>query len=108
MSKLSEQELSGIESALRGLVPSLGDFDREALFFRAGQNAVRKHRWMWPLLSAGLASLAGTLAVLLALQRGQVVVERIVYLPAPTEAPDSDRDARPDSPPVVPACPVLL
>lgn len=97
MSNFPERELTGIESTLRGLVPSTGDFDRDRLFFRAGQNALGKGRWTWPLISAGLAGLAGTLAVLLALQPGPVPIERIVYVQSPKETSSPNQTDSPSA-----------
>lgn len=111
MSNLPERELTGIESALRELMPSTGDFDRDRLFFQAGQNAMRKRRWTWPLISAGLAGLAGTLAVLLALQPGPVPIERIVYVPLPRATPSPNQTDLPstvDSQPLPERTPVAL
>jgi hypothetical protein len=97
-----------LEATLRCLKPSAGVFDRDQLFFRAGQ-CQPPRRWLWPATSAALALVAGVLGTLLALQPEPQTIEHIVYVnvPAPTAdvTPDKSEASLPPATEATPAGP---
>ncbi|MEJ7637864.1 MAG: hypothetical protein WKF75_07765, partial [Singulisphaera sp.] len=63
----SDSEVTAIEAALRALVPSRSELDRDRLMFRAGQVSARSRflaRWAWPSIAATLAIVAAGEGVL--------------------------------------------
>jgi hypothetical protein len=73
-----DSEVSALEAALAGLAPAPAVLDRDRLMFRAGLAASRRPGWLWPGATGVLVLATATLAVLLALRPGPVVVERVV------------------------------
>ncbi|HWG45226.1 MAG TPA: hypothetical protein VN688_20850 [Gemmataceae bacterium] len=100
MSERSEDlELTGLESALRGLQPQVETLDRAVLMYRAGRASARG--WGWPLATLGATTLAIVLGILPLIRPAPVVVERIVYLPAPQPqppAPTPEESVTPSTP----------
>jgi hypothetical protein len=87
-----DAELTGIESALGGLMPVTSGLDRDRLMFRAGalsQARSRRSRWVWPSLAALLSLVVTCESVYLAARPAPRVIERIVVVhePAPTTTP---------------------
>jgi hypothetical protein len=80
-----DRELAALESALKGLAPAGVKFDRDQLFFEAGQASVRSRRWLWPATSAILALTACILGILLILQPEPREVVRVVTVFVPEE-----------------------
>ena len=86
----SDPEVTAIESALRALVPSRSELDRDRLMFRAGQVSARSRlltRWAWPSIAATLAIVAAGEGVLLATRPEPRVVERLVIVREPAPPP---------------------
>ncbi len=86
----SDPEVTAIESALRALVPSRSDLDRDQLMFRAGQVSARSRlltRWAWPSIAATLAIVAVGEGLLLATRPEPRVVERLVVVREPATPP---------------------
>jgi hypothetical protein len=82
-----DQEIASLELALKGLTPAAVKFDRDQLFFAAGQASARSRRWFWPATSALLALTTGVLGTLLALQPEPQTVIRVVSVPGPAVEP---------------------
>jgi hypothetical protein len=78
-----DPEVTALEAGLAGLAPAPAVFDRDRLMFRAGLAAARRPGWLWPCAAGVLGLATATLAVLLALRPGPVVVERVVYREVP-------------------------
>jgi hypothetical protein len=100
-------ELSLLADALRGLAPSAGRLDRDALLFRAGQAAAPRGpgRWLWPLATALASSLALGLGLALLLRPPVThTVERVVHVPVDWPAP-GPAPPPPVAPPGGPAAP---
>jgi hypothetical protein len=80
MSEFNEltSELQALEAALAGLAPAAGGVDRDRLMYRLGQQSIapRAAGWRWPLATAALALVAGTLALGLWVNPR----ERVVYV----------------------------
>ncbi|MBX7074120.1 MAG: hypothetical protein K1X71_13325 [Pirellulales bacterium] len=80
MSEFNEltSELQALEAALAGLTPAAGGVDRDRLMYRLGQQSIapRAVGWRWPLATAALALVAGTLALGLWVNPR----ERVVYV----------------------------
>jgi hypothetical protein len=95
---MSQDDLSRLENALRGLAPVPVQLDRDRLMFDAGR-AIHPTGWKWPLATGALSVVAVVLGVCLFMRPEPRVVERIVrvYVPAqplpapapPTPGPDS-------------------
>jgi hypothetical protein len=101
----NDPELSGIESALGGLIPISSGLDRDRLMFQAGAMAVarsrsRRDRWAWPSVAAALALVVVSESALLARRPAPMVVEKIVVVREPAEASPA-RDHAQAPPPVV-------
>jgi hypothetical protein len=87
----SDPELKAIESALGELIPRSSRLDRDKLMFQAGAISKRAsgRRWAWPAITAALGvALAGE-SLFLGMRPAPRVVERIVFVPAPSPATDS-------------------
>jgi hypothetical protein len=78
-----DPEVTALEAALAGLAPAPAVLDRDRLMFRAGLAASRRPGWLWPCAAGVLGLAAVTLAVLLALRPGPVVVERVIVREVP-------------------------
>src|SRR5437588_62774 len=85
-----EPGLDALEAALRGLKPSAGRLDRDALMFLAGRASLSR-RWLGPAAAAALASVASVLSVLWLIGPRPAGPERIVYV-----RPDTGSLARPE------------
>ncbi len=84
----SDPELKAIESALGALVPVSSRLDRDKLMFQAGavSTPAARRRWVWPVITSVLSvALAGE-SLVLGLRRSPQIVERIVFMPAPTRS----------------------
>jgi len=94
-----EQELEEVEAALRALVPGPSMLDRDRLMFEAGALSSCRTPWLhraWPAAAAALAlALAGE-SWLLAIRPAPRIVERLVVVREPSEAPSS-RSVAPQS-----------
>ncbi len=91
----SDPEVTDIESALRALVPSRSELDRDRLMFRAGQVSARSRiltRWAWPSIAATLAMVAAGEGMLLAHRPVPRVVERLVIVREPATPTASQPD----------------
>jgi hypothetical protein len=103
----NDPELTGIELALGGLIPVPSGLDRDRLMFQAGAMSVsrsssRRDRWTWPSVAAALALVVACESVLLARRPEPRVVERIVVVRQPAEAPpERDRAEAPPAPVVM-------
>ncbi len=65
----NDAELTGIESALGGLIPVSSGLDRDRLMFRAGalsEARSRRSRWAWPSVAAMLSLVVACESVFLA------------------------------------------
>lgn len=85
-----DNELNAIESALAGLVPVRTRLDRDYVMFQAGQAALRTSqagRRIWMALAASLGIIAVGEGVLLAHRPSPGVVEKIVVVREPAQAP---------------------
>jgi hypothetical protein len=69
------EELLKIERSLRGLAPSAGSFDRDALMFAAGRQSAPRARGVSPMLTMLVALLGVGLGVGLSQFRSSPVVE---------------------------------
>lgn len=76
-------ELEGLAAQLRGLTPAPAALNRDRLMFEAGRAAAGRGLAMWRGLAAAALLLAATLGAWAGWQ-GDRVVERVVYVPAPT------------------------
>ena len=87
-----ERELTALESALRDLRPKPETLDRAALMYRAGRASARG--WVWPAATA-LSTLAAIILGMAWWVRPEpAVVERIVYVTAPSGQPNGATSAR--------------
>jgi hypothetical protein len=87
-----ESDASALEAALKSLVPAAGEFDRDAVLFRAGQVAgARRARWILGSVAAVLALTSTGLALGLAYrpepQRIIQIVELRTLTPATVDEP---------------------
>jgi hypothetical protein len=90
-----DPEVSALEAALAGLAPAPAVLDRDRLMFRAGVAASRRPGWLWPGAAGVLGVATATLAVLLAVRPGPVVVERVVIREVPGRAEPQRQQAVP-------------
>lgn len=90
-----DQKLTALELALRELQPQAEALDRSVLMYRAGRASVRG--WLWPLATTAATALATVLVVFLVVRPAPHVVERIVYLPAPSGVPQPPVEKQPES-----------
>lgn len=79
-------ELKSLEAALAALVPRTELLDSQRLMFEAGRRSAIRAARTWRIFAAAMTTLAAMLLVMLVLDPGPRVVERIVYVPAPSEA----------------------
>src|SRR5437868_5260709 len=77
---IPEPELAALEAALKGLAPMAVAFDRDQLFFRAGQASLKQSPWRTRGAIAGLALAVCILGTLLAVQPRTQTVERVVHV----------------------------
>jgi hypothetical protein len=77
-----ERELTALESALRDLRPKPEALDRAVLMYRAGRASARG--WAWPAATAHSTLAAILLGMAWWVRPEPAVVERIVYVTAPS------------------------
>jgi hypothetical protein len=96
MSERSQDaELTGLESALRGLRPKPEALDRAVLMYRAGRASARGGGW--PAATALSTVLAFALGIAWWVRPAPVVIEHVVYVAAPSAQPDDVATAREDA-----------
>jgi hypothetical protein len=89
-----DSELTALESALRDLRPKPEALDRMVLMYRAGRASARG--WGWRTATALSAAVAFALGMAWWVRPAPAVVERIVYVAAPSGQPDDAATARED------------
>lgn len=75
-----DRDWTAIESALKTLQPAAEAFDREQLFFRAGQASVGRRRWLWPGVAGALTCVTIALAGLLVYRPTLQTVRHVVHV----------------------------
>ena len=101
--------LNELADALARLVPAPGQFDRDALIYRAGLAAARpRPSWLWPCATAAMALLAAGLGAALFLQTPRQQVREVVVIrdlrqepePPPAPAPSAAGETPARQPPL--------
>ncbi len=93
-------DLGPIEAALRSLAPTRIGLDRDRVLYRAGRaSALGRLRPPWPAIAATLALVAGVEGAMLARPPSPRVVERIVVVREPAQAPIPVVVVHPSAPP---------
>lgn len=77
-----DRELTALESALRDLRPKPEKLDRAVLMYRAGRASARG--WAWPAATALSTLVAIALGMAWWVRPEPAVVERVVYVAAPS------------------------
>jgi len=101
MDNCTNADVSALESSLKSLLPAASSFDRDRLFFRAGQAKPSSRRW--PITAGVLALVAGTLGTLQVLRPEPPTLERVVYVRVPVALSEFPPEASQPAPALVPA-----
>jgi hypothetical protein len=92
-------DITALEAALAQLAPNPERFNRDRVMFQAGQQSLARNRNGWRWATAVMTLVAVTLGVTHLGRPAPPTEVRIVYVPAPAEAPVVPANTEDDPPP---------